>query len=469
MDNNAVSLLKNVIKEDDKIGYFDTPYGASQFTSAYSGETPMVSTEYSTEVKFGDENGSTKFTWNAAPYGNGECIYFTDLIQKDVTDYDYITFNIYNPNDFDIIFKFAPWFGWTRCTANSWSYVKATAEEITSAKSLEDITGLTLLFDGGEDLIGKSVYLSAMYAVKEEVVELEGTKLFNFDESSINVYPNNTEYSTAVKYGGEAGSTKVVMSGTNTLLFEAWGFAESDISAYDYIIFRVYNANDYVIKFMIDYITPFTTCAVGEWTDVKIDVSAFGDKVTDIGGRAFHAMDDATNLGKEGLTLYLSAVYGCIEEVVEDDEEEVVELEGTKLFNFDESSIDVYCGNSTTEYSTEVKYGNESGSTKVVMKESSAVTTLFEGWGFAESDLTAYDYIIMRVYNANDYAIKFHINWCGTTTCAVGEWTEVKIYTSSLYDASAIKGKGFYAQDDATNQGREGLTLYLSALYGCVE
>ena len=172
-------------------------------------------------------------------------------------------------------------------------------------------------------------------------------------------------------------------------------------------------------------------------------------------------MDDATNQGAEGLTIYLSALYGC--------NEEVVELEGAKLFNFDESSIDVYCVNSTTEYSTKVKYGNEAGSTKVVMKESSAQTLLFEGWSFAESDLTAYDYIIMRVYNANDYAIKFHVNWCGITTCAAGEWTEIKINISSLYDAEKINGKGFYAMDDATNQGAEGLTIYLSALYGCNE
>ena len=311
LSDDAVSLLKTVVQEEDKIGYFDTAYGASQFTSAYSGEIPMVSTEYSTEVKYDEEKGSTKFTWNAAPYGNGECIYFTDLIQKDVSDYDYIMFRIYNPNDFDIVFKFSPWFGYTSCTANSWSYVKATAEEITSAKALTDITGLTLLFDGGDQLIGKSVYLSAMYAVKEEVIELEGTKLFNFDESSINVYPNNTQYSTEIKYGNEKGSTKVVMTSSNTLLFEAWGFAESDLTAYDYIIMRVYNANDYAIKFHINWCGT-TTCAVGEWTEVKINTSSLYD-ASAINGKGFYAQDDATNQGREGLTIYLSALYGCNE------------------------------------------------------------------------------------------------------------------------------------------------------------
>ena len=62
---------------------------------------------------------------------------------------------------------------------------------------------------------------------------------------------------------------------------------------------------------MIDYITPFALCAVGEWTEVKINVSEFGANASNIGGRQFHAMEDATNQGREGLTLYLSAVYGC--------------------------------------------------------------------------------------------------------------------------------------------------------------
>lgn len=481
LTDDAVSLLKTVVKEEDKIGYFDTAYGASQFTSAYSGDVPMVSTEYSTEVKFGDENGSTKFTWNAAPYGNGECIYFTDLIQKDVTDYDYIMFRIYNPNDFDIIFKFQPWFAWTRCTANAWSYVKATAEEITSAKSLDDITGLTLLFDGGEQLIGKSVYLSAMYAVKED-----GEKLCNFDESAVAGYGgdkiwginSSISYSTDVAYKNEAGSTKLVASaGNDGRLYQFGCYVENDVTKYEYIIFRVYNANDYDIKFEFEW-EPWVVCPAGEWTDIKLYIADLPNDGSDgsqtkINWATYKAVH-ITDGGKEGLTIHLSAAYGFIKEVVEDDDvveggDEVVELEGTKLFNFDESSINVSCSNSTTEYSTEVKYGQEAGSTKVVMKESSAQTLLFEGWGFAESDLTAYDYIIMRVYNANDYAIKFHINWCGTTVCAAGEWTEVKINTSSLYDASAINGKGFYAMDDATNQAVEGLTVYLSALYGCVE
>ena len=329
LKNNKLYFSSMIAQEkaEDKIGYFDTIYGAMQVTSPVDGNSnPVVDIEYSTEVKFGDEQGSTKITWNSAPAG-GESAYLTDLIQKDVSAYDYLIFRIYNPSDSDIIFKFQPWFGWARCTANAWTDVKVTAEEISAnGKNLGNITGLVYLFEGGEELVGKSVYLSAMYGGNEEIIEdddggeveeLEGVKLFNFDESGIDVYPNDTTYSTEVKYGKEAGSTKVVMSGTSTLLFEAWGFAEKDISAYDYIVFRVYNANDYAIEFMIDYITPFTTCAAGEWTEVKIPVSAFGDKKTNIGGRQFHAMDDATDQGRAGLTIYLSALYGCTEEVIE--------------------------------------------------------------------------------------------------------------------------------------------------------
>ncbi len=483
--NLYVSSMLAEEKVDGKIGYFDSIYGATQIISPTDADAnQVVDIEYSTEVKYGDEKGSTKITWNVAPPA-GESAYLVDLIQKDVTDYDYLIFRIYNPSDSDIIFKFQPWIGWARCTANSWSDVKVTSEEIATVKNLTDITGLVFLFEGGSDLIGKSVYLSAMTAHVEEVAgggeeggeteELEGVKVIAFDNSSVSdsgdMYcPNASKsYSTEVKYGNEAGSTKLVQgSGSSNILFQAW-FTNESVASYDYIIFRVYNANDYVVEFELDW-QPWVKCAVGEWTEIKINVSDLPEKYqNNLNGIDFKMQEDDENKVIEGLTVYLSAMYGCVEEVVGGGEEggETEELEGAKLFNFDESSIDVYPNN--TQYSTEIKYGNESGSTKVVMTGTS--TLLFEAWGFAESDITAYDYIIFRVYNANEYAIKFMIDYITPfTTCAAGEWTEVKINVSAFGDtAMNIGGRQFHAMDDSTNQGKDGLTLYLSAVYGCVE
>ena len=471
-----VSSMTAEEKEEGKIGYFDTIYGVTQITSPTDADAnQVVDIEYSTEVKYGDEKGSTKITWNVAPPA-GESAYLVDLIQKDVSNYDYLIFRIYNPSDSDIIFKFQPWIGWARCTTNSWSDVKVTSEEIATVKNLTDITGLVFLFEGGADLIGKSVYLSAMTAGIEEIVdggegeeggeleELEGVKIIGFDKSAVSdsadMYcPNASKsYSTEVKYGNEVGSTKLVQgAGGSNILFESW-FTSADLSVYDYIVFRVYNANDYAIKFELDWL-PLVTCAVGVWTDVKINVSDLPvNYQTNLNGIQFKAMDDATNQAREGLTIYLSAMYG-------------VKEEGTKVINFDGSAVsdsgDMYCPNASKSYSTEVKYGNESGSTKLVQGAGGS-NILFESW-FTSADVSVYDYVIFRVYNANDYAIKFELDWLPVVTCAVGEWTEVKINVSDLpvnYQTN-LNGIQFKAMDDATNQAREGLTVYLSAMYGC--
>ena len=80
-------------------------------------------------------------------------------------------------------------------------------------------------------------------------------------------------------------------------------------------------------------------------------------------------MKDSDNAATEGLTLYLSAMYGCVEEVIEGGDDVVEELEGVKVIAFDDSAVsdsgDMYCPNASKSYSTEVKYGKETGSTKV--------------------------------------------------------------------------------------------------------
>ena len=148
-------------------------------------------------------------------------------------------------------------------------------------------------------------------------------------------------------------------------------------------------------------------------------------------------------------------------------------LEGVKVIAFDDSAVsssgDMYCPNASKSYSTEVKYGKEAGSTKLVQGTGGS-TTLFEAW-FTQASIKDYDYIIFRVYNANDYAIKFELDWLPMVVCAAGEWTEVKINVADL-DAkwqANLNGIQFKGMKDSDNSATEGLTLYLSAMYGCVE
>ena len=69
------------------------------------------------------------------------------------------------------------------------------------------------------------------------------------------------------------------------------------------------------------------------------------------------------------------------------------------------------------------------------------------------------------------YAIKFELDWLPVVVCAAGEWTEVKINVADL-DAKwqeNLNGIQFKGMKDSNNSATEGLTLYLSAMYGCVE
>lgn len=306
---------------DGRIGYFDEEFGQYQFTSI------NAKISYSNEVHFEGETGSTKFELT---YADSRFATMNLCVQKDVRDYDYLEFFVYNANDYDLHFVMDVWYAWTALPKNEWTKVIIPVESITDTygsqyvKSLEDITGLVfkigLASNPSETPVGTVLYFSSMNAYKNPTPQkvVEG-KIGYFDEEygafQLDPVYSEISYSTDRKYGEEAGSTKVVLTEGNQLIYgRLLNLVENDISSYDYLIYRVYNDNDYSIQVWFDW-QPRTNCASKQWTEVKVLVSGFPNDTnnqvmaTDIKNMALKVAksDDGVSV-PEGMTFYLSAM-----------------------------------------------------------------------------------------------------------------------------------------------------------------
>lgn len=84
-------------------------------------------------------------------------------------------------------------------------------------------------------------------------------------------------------------------------------------------------------------------------------------------------------------------------------------------------------GGIVAEYDGNRGYGNEQGSIRAVFPGPGGTKTfmymkIVRPW---EADITDYDYLVMRLYNANAYDIYYFWDWFAYTKCPAGEWTEI--------------------------------------------
>jgi hypothetical protein len=125
---------------------------------------------YSTEVKYGGELGSVKITCSRD--GDGYFVLSNTLI-KDVSKYDYIEFQVYNPSDSDIYIAVA-WVKGVTIPAGEWGTVRvdvasylnnAITDPWTGAViSATDITSTAFYIKNA--VVGDVVYISSIKAVK---------------------------------------------------------------------------------------------------------------------------------------------------------------------------------------------------------------------------------------------------------------------------------------------------------------
>jgi hypothetical protein len=152
------------VEVDDLVSRLDVP------TKVYQ---DAASTEYVTDVKFGEDEGSLKVTANAT----GE-IYITirNYELMNIASYEYLTFRVYNPTDHDISVGVC-WWSDTVCKAGEWTEIQVPVDAFAVGK-IDDlytgadilpsnISGLSLRILGGQQ-VGESIYFSHMYAHKTE-------------------------------------------------------------------------------------------------------------------------------------------------------------------------------------------------------------------------------------------------------------------------------------------------------------
>ncbi len=421
---------------------FENSYDASKVSMFYNG---YMEASVDTTVKHGDDLGSLKFTMTSKQDWNA--IHLNLLELADISDYDYISFYVYNPTEHGLTVTLM-WCGDTSIPANSWGEVrfatklfdKGTVQDIDGNKySKSEITTLPLVVYRGEWLVGEAFYISYI-KVGKNVIEPGReniVKPFDREVGSINLPGDHgkAEYTTEKAYGDEAGSLKVTVSKSSEVYISINEGLFDDITGYDYLVYRIFNPTANQIMAGALWCGD-TKCPAGEWTEVKIAVSLFEAGSVD----AFSGADiPATNIAgfvirlingfKPGDVFYISAVKA---------ERNTTPVEEGLVKGFHQSAEDINLPSThgTAVYTTEQKYGNEAGSLKLTVSLSGEVYLSINTP--ATPNISSYDYLVFRVYNPTSANIQVGVLWCGDTVCAPGEWTEVKIAVSKFEEGSVV-------------------------------
>ena len=472
---------------EGKIIYSDEAFGTAQLEFLWN----VWTKEYSTEMAWGDEAGSIKVTSTGAT----DYLILSKLIQKDVSEYDYLVYRVYNDSDHPITTG-AAWFGDTVLEPKQWTEVKLSLEDLNNKGSHPQVAGLKPKSTNLENLsirfwddaekntltAGSVLYVSAMYAekqtitgpseVKEDVIayydEIWGSMQGEFFWSDC----NKQEFVTDIKYGDEAGSLKVTCLKDG----QGWNYyilknpAITNITKYDYIEFYVYNASgaDALIQLLWG---GDTNCKAGEWTKVRFPVSLIANGITDVNNKPIPATDISgltmciwTGSQVHGDAFYFSAIKGGYNPEV---------LPDNLITNFDGATgLNPFNGTSSVEFVTDVKYEGEKGSLKITANGGgehyvSILNPLL-------ANVSGYDYIVFRVYTEKD--ITAGLLWCADTVCKAGQWTEIRVPVSYFAEG---KVTDFAAALSATNikgislrifSGLEaGESVYVSSMFAMKE
>ncbi|MDR3319101.1 MAG: hypothetical protein LBS99_06640, partial [Clostridiales bacterium] len=249
---SALYAEKLVPQEDvvpGKIGYFDKAYGLKQVALQTMNGGAMT-VEYDTAHKYETEAGSMKVTHTVGEANN--LMPLQNLVEKDVSDYGYLVYRVYNPNSFFLRAGYA-WFGGTLCAPGEWTEFRHDLSQplSNSEKTAADITGLAIwIFSADWNKLpdGTVFYISALYATDTQAELPAEKKVGYFDQAvgttqlTLKNVDSPFEYSTDHAYGTEAGSLKITdwaVGGYSEITLTLP--AVQDITDYQWLVFRVYN------------------------------------------------------------------------------------------------------------------------------------------------------------------------------------------------------------------------------------
>ena len=498
--------------KDDVIAYYDEIWGSLQ-GGFFWGDCNKQ--EFVTDVKYGDEAGSLKITCLKDNQGWNYYILKSPSI-TDISKYDYIEFYVYNPTEKNFTIQLL-WGGDTVCKAGEWTQVKFPVSLINSGVTdvnnkpipATDITDLTFCIWTTDMLKGDCFYFSQMRGGYEPEV-LPDNLITNF-EGATGLNPFNgtssVEFVTDVKYGDEKGALKITANGGGEHYVSILNPLLTDVTAYDYIVFRVYTEKDITAGLLW---CADTACKAGEWTEIRVPVSYFAEgKVTDFSAALAASKINGISLrifsGLEaGESVYVSSMFAMKEEKPAHSCESVCAECGKCL---DAECTDAACaekceghkveivvpdaivgdtiigaGAATSAYpawadphkaetSTEVKVNGEDASIKITQVVGS------QNWNYLRlaipeiKNLSNYEAIEFYVFNDTSSDFVIGLLWCGDTTCKAGEWTKVTFPVALLANVTDMGGKKIEATDITgldlifySSGTKNGESFYISAI-----
>ena len=278
-----------------------------------------------------------------------------------------------------------------------------------------------------------------------------------------------TAFDDTVKFNNGNGSLKVTWTTMGTDTSVAWlsfkNPAITDISAYDYVTFDVYNpstktgsivlqgADNSTAKVTSQGVTTFRYSiadlfnGVAQYKDTststainKTNVSGFSIKFWKYD---YNNQTSGTAFGL-GDSIWISPIR--LEKAGETIDSTVTVNEKVALFaafsqkNWVEHSA-VSSNNfittkysTTFAYSTDYAYGTEAGSLKATAGNTNGEIGVVVKNPMIR-DISNYQYIVFRVYNPTDKDVSAGFWWCGDTKCKAGQWTEIKFDVKAYYEA----------------------------------
>ncbi len=189
---------------EGQIAYFDDPFGARELNATGAlGEPIEISYNTDTEYVYGEESGSTKITM--ADTTNYAMISLDYPVITDLSNYDTFTVRVFNAHTEPLQFGYC-WTAYKKIMPQTWteftlptSYFRNHGKDVLTTTSggdvyEDDINGLRFVVmnekwaQNGDVPIGTTVYLSAMYATKNDGPDLK------IDGESYNYVCDKTEY-----------------------------------------------------------------------------------------------------------------------------------------------------------------------------------------------------------------------------------------------------------------------------------
>ena len=517
--NAVIEYYKNIVDiEADKVIYFDTPIGMEQISNAIG-----ANVSYSTAYQYENETGSTEIDI----YGFDGRITIGYPFIADIAGYDFMRIYFYNPQTIeyvlfnriggsDVVLAAQQWtavdFDLSSVSSlndaviwiysGDWNhgleygvkiYMSAaylhhdgvfySPEElveiidgISDEESLEELKLLRNIYESYSTAQKKKVgnynklLDSIYYAIKRENALLNQTEnLIYFDSAAgleqITIEKANGTYTTSVKFGDEAGSTKFDVSGFDLLIHLDYVTSESNF--YESVEFSVYNDNNYDVVF-------FPNFFVGDKQEVVLTANAWTTVNVAINGNAsfrdtilwFYSGN--WNNGIDGATLYISAVKLNVAEMGE----KVVDFTSSNFIN-KLSSNGVKNEGQTPEGYAELYYNNELGfngdnaTVKIITRSFYSDVVVHDN-----ASIFGYSQIRFAIYNANNVNRMF-VDQSRLNGVQTRIWLPANSWTIITLDLSgtrvSIDGFTFRIYDGAGWGNISGDVFYLTDIYALGE